>query len=207
MAQVAELLKVRVSLTGWQGGPGSNTFWLADTSGAPDGDSATLAAQWIADYYNIAGTYLCSDVEWAVDPVVIKYDARTGNALEDYFVSLSDGSGTGVDVETSTNRAASVYLSHRSAEFLDGRKIRGGAYLGPIGSGSITQLGGLDITLVQVLSLFWSTSAPGSGMTHAVWHKPVRDKDGQLVDEGVAFTADGPIPRTSKVAMLRSRRD
>ena len=207
MAELDEVLRVKVSLDGWQGGPGSNTFLFGDLQGSTGADSALAAATWVADYFAGVKAYLTDDVTYQVDPTVIKYDTASGNATEEYLVDLEDGSGVGLDDARSTNRACAVFISHYSAEYRDGRKVRGGAYLGPVGSLAIATDGTLDPFARTLIATQWLASAPGGGITHAVWHRPIKDKDGNVTEEGYAFSTVPPFNRSGAIAMLRSRRD
>lgn len=207
MAELDEVLRVTVSLTGWSGAPGSNTFLFGDQQNAWKDDDVDSVLGWVGAYYNGMKPWLLEGVQYRVLPFATVFDAATGDAIRDIDPGAAARNGVGESQGSALSRAVCMYIYHRSDQYADGRKIRGGAYIGPLGADALDEDGQLVTSLTVGQRFAWEDDPPPGNITHAVWRRPIKDKDGQIVRVGRAFDTATPVATNGPPAMLRSRRD
>lgn len=207
MPQVDRVLKVTVDLDGFVGAPGSNTWWFADTDDTWATSDWEDIADWLEEYYLSLNPVLAQGVFWRLDDKATVYDALTGKAELDLFLEGFPPSGSGTGTENKLSRACSMYVYTASAEYVEGRRIRGGAYIGPMASEGIDDQGRVSAAALSANRAGWLANPPRTGLSHAVYRRPVKEKPGVPGRAGLAYTAPNPVTQRGPIAMLASRRD
>jgi len=207
MGAVEQTIAITVDLAGWYGGPGSMSLQFSGTNGQVNQGIADDAAEWSGAWMEGVSAYLVTDVLWSIRGEALEIDVESGKVTQAYSVTPTYQSGAGKDDATSLSRAVAMFLDHRSSEYADGRRIRGGLYFGPLGASAVEDDGTLSPLARTLVATVWASTFPGGQVTHAVRRAAVYDAEGDLTRAGVGFTAVPPVSKSTVPAMLRSRRD
>jgi hypothetical protein len=163
-----------VQSTGYLGGPGYNILhWTAGVgAGVNDVDGveefhdtleATLSSvdEWIAD-----------DVTLSILPDVVYFNdddgVILGSTTDPGGIRVVPGLGTG----TSLSRATQANVGFRTEEYVNGRRLKGRMFLGPIASDIIGADGQIYAESVTDIPAAFSGLISGLGGRLAVWHRP-----------------------------------
>lgn len=178
---MAAVHQFRINLSGWQGGPGMNT-WYAIPSLLGDDEMTTAELSAVSSGLNVFYTamrpYLIGGMAIQPDTEVKILDSATGElqgvtSLPTFTVTAS-GSGN------EESRATQIKLQILTNLIANGRRVRGGPFLGPASNfslGADGQLTGTAITAVEGFLTDLLATAPWG-----VWHRP---KDGAGGEFGV----------------------
>lgn len=176
------MLRVRTILTGWPGAPGLNTFYFDPDVVGP----ATVAEEAhvrVREFWEDIASLFPNEFTATVDQVVDEVDSTTGDLIGSHAVTTSNvvaGTNTTGDFLPAQTQAV---LSMRTGDTINGRRVRGRSYIGPMFVGAngstgqmmpaaLAQLAGAGIALLV---------PPPSGGFLVVWHRPSNEfgNDGQ----------------------------
>lgn len=202
-----DILRITAVWSGFSGGPGYSNFHFTTDGGFWDGgligNEAEQAAQAAADRVGAAFTQLSSYL-----PGSARVDIETEAAILDSDSGEILGS---VDVDTpgaSATGSANVYagpagaiVNWRTADYRNGRRIRGRTFLVPLAIEAYQDDGTLSSPGRLAVQNFGDEMFNGSGGPElGVWSRPINGAG------GVFATVTGfNVP--DMVAVLRSRRD
>lgn len=198
---MAEIMRVRSTLTYGSGGPGLNTiYWTPAGAVATAPDAADAVARVRAFWLAIAGIF-ASSMSIQVQSDVTRLDPADG-ALQGQLSPTAPAVVVGT-LGSAIGPIASMWLVRlRTNQIVNNRALRGRWFLGPISTGAITTAGttssALRTTVDNAATAMLSGGATSS--TPVVWHRP------QGAGTGLASTVIG-CSSWDQVAVLRSRRD
>lgn len=193
-------------LSGWQGGPGVNTFHALGLGGLePDGESLQDFASELRAMYETLKHYLANNLTVSMEPDVSLYDDATGS-LVDVHTLTPPAQVIGTGLVATISRATMVKHRYRTDLVHNDRLVRGGVFFGPCGEPALAGDGSVSSACRAAIPGAYEGLLDIAGATRlAVWSQPVR-VDGNVTDEGragyVQTVSSMPLP-----AVLRSRRD
>ena len=199
---MASIARFRVSLNGFQGAPGVNTFHALDIGQGPTDQTAVddFAAQLFSMYSDLH-LNLPLSVTAAMVPEVDVFDVADGT-LQERFTVGTPWSRPGADASSQTSRATHAKFRYKTDAIVGNRFLQGGIYFGPISDGPIQDDGTLSASFLTEVSDAHDGLLDVAGpLRLAIWAQP---KQGQ--SDGafgyVQSVSAMPVP-----AVLRSRRD
>ena len=205
---MARLWQWQFTLDGWQGAPGVNTFFTTVGIGVAVEDQIQNTAGLFQSAYADMIDFFSEGISISCPEVVPEIDVATGQIQEAHSVPMvwSESSGTGGDA---MSRATMGKLQFRTDLWRDGRQVRGGVFLGPVGTNAIDSTG-------LITGLFRSAAGDAfNGLTDvlspndarlAVYSRPRQAGPGVTQRDGaLAHVTD--VSLWNKPAVLRSRRD
>jgi hypothetical protein len=194
--------RVRISTSGWSGGPGLNTFYFVNrvdplTWGSQDTEDVLTRVQAALNAYKQNWpSFVAAQVNQAVDVL----NPENGQLLESTF-------GTGQTYIQATGGttclpiAAALCMTLLTNDVVGGHRVRGRAFFSPIASGADNDGTPTGTQTGRVVTLGDSLRSVSVGNQNlVVWHRP---KSG---GGGSAHVTSSIICR-DKFAVLRSRRD
>lgn len=197
-----------IRTTGYIGAPGINVIhWSAglgpgpsDTDGV-DEFNQTLQAM-IESYLDI----IPSEITISIDPDVPYFDASDGVLLGVTTDPGTPRSYSGTSSLLNGSRAVQLVCRHRTDAFVNGRRLQGRTFIGPISGDAIDNDGQIENAWRNETLDSWSGLISGLGGRLAVWHRPtfsgfppVSNNDGSYAD--VTSVTANATPGT-----LRSRK-
>lgn len=198
---MAELIRMRVALNWPAGGPGVNTYYFS--MGVPPMVPAAAAEDAVAELgaiFSSFGTSFVTGLTWAVESTFDVIDVPTGNIIDQGVVPGTMPTGTGSNAQNTTSRAQQIRLSFYTDQFFDGRRLRGGTFIGPVGGGTLNADGNVPPGTGAVWADEFSAVTTGLGVRLAVYSRPTPAHEGRYGD--VVSVRVPPVLGT-----LRSRRD
>lgn len=197
---MASIMRVRWLITGLTGLPGVHTTYWTGASSTPVQADATDVSGRVRAFWDGFKTVLAAGVTVSTAASVEVLDVATGTLVG----QLGPGSQTSV-VSTGANElpaATMMLLKLSTATVLNGRRLQGRSFIGPLGTGANTNG---KVTPASNTTLLTASNALFTGATSSalvVWHRPdrVTHLGGVVAPVTVAGTA-------IDFAVLRSRRD
>lgn len=197
---------IRTHWSGTSGGPGLSQFCVVgDTSFAGWDDSiAQTAVDAARTFWDARKSTVPNEVSLVVDPAVDIFDIVSGTLVASYHAATAPATVTGTN-SGSYSMASGAKINFRTADILNGRRIRGAVYIVPCGGdvfgndGSVTSTPRTDwVNSAGTMKNSWDTIH----LKHVVWHRPTAlgANDGSI---GIVTSYDVP----TKGAILRGRRD
>lgn len=170
---MTNLARVVVQLDGWVGGPGVNVLHFSEGFTPPwDEELVEDLVGTLYDAYNACKDMLAPSVTVTVPAAVSIIDAGTGE-LVDIITSPSTPSViTSTGTSGSTSRAAQFCVRLNTSKFINGRRLQGRFFFGPMGGGLLSSTGQVTSTLSDNFSDAFSGLISGTGPRMAVWHRP-----------------------------------
>ena len=194
------MLRVRATLSGWNGGPGLMT-WYAET---PLQDAAAalrivtnVRARLAATWGQLWTTGISANVSGDVDVI----DAATG-LITDTLSVAAPATAPGLTGSALAPPATALQLRLLTATFVAGRRVQGRQFFSPLTSTLIQTDGTPSSTALAILAQGQNdlTTNWASGDFQVVWHRPKAGAG------GVAARVTGHA-EPDKFAVLTSRRD
>lgn len=198
---MANIDRVRVSLTGFAGGPGVATHFGLNGPAL----HGIVRALWVS---------LSADMP---DDVTIKVESA-GDTINDTNGALV-GNWSIADTPSFTGLAsgsyaapAGVVLTWLTADILDRKRVRGRTFVVPLAGTDYETNGTLAPGAIASLSSYAADYATNSAGNAVVWHRPIVARAATPTSPARAARVGGHAVITSsrvrdKVAVLRSRRD
>jgi hypothetical protein len=204
------MLRVRVSSTGWVGGPALNTFYF--TFATEDLAAATTAAVRVRGAWEAGKAFMAAGVVATVNPQVDVIDPTTGNVTASFITvpgaNVLGNTGSG-------GRAAPglcVLLQLKTDIFLEGRRVAGRCYFSGLDTSAVAT-DGTPATIVETAISALANALAGADLAaglYVVWRRP--RLAGTNAQGPVSARAGSTAPVVShaipnKFALMRSRRD
>lgn len=204
------MYRVRAASFGWAGGPGLNTFYFGagDAPGDSSESGATLAHQRVRNAFG--GSRIIYPPAWSliVDSSVDVIDAVTGTLVDNHAgVGLNTEVGAGSAGFNAT--AIMILVTFRTNQIVDGTRINGRAFLGPLSKG-VDADGTPDagtLTQAQNFGASLLDEGIGGGPPLQVWHRPRPESEEHPVARPGAALDVISYTVKDKYSVLRSRRD
>lgn len=194
------MLRVRVALSGWPGGPGLSTFYFGTLN-----DDAAAAVR-VVEYVHSAFTATWNDVyppnvSMQVSGDVDVLDSATG-AITDTLAVTAPAAVAGVASSEFAPIATALLARLTTPNFIAGRRLRGRIYFCPIGINMVQGDGTPDPTAIAFIQDGGNTllESIAYGDVWEVWHRPVNGVGGQTAPVISVTCPD-------KFSILTSRRD
>lgn len=200
---MGQIGRMRVSITGFPGGPGVNTFYFFGSSlssfNAADAGNARTALETF--YTSIKGLY-CTGTTLLCDSSMDVLDVSSGQVQG----SVSAGAPTGITGSggiTSAPRAAAVCVSWNTGTPVGRRILRGRTFLSPTTFSAWDNAGNVQGSMQTTVTNAANALIANASADLAMWHRPHPLTTG---NNGLASSAVS-AKINIKGAVLRSRRD
>jgi hypothetical protein len=195
-----DIHRYRVALTGWNGAPGVNTLYIRFEA-IPFIEDVQGVADLIRTSYESLKDYYAQGVQIQVEPEVQVIDSATGTLVSGE--AIVPGAAITAAATASLSRATMMLARLNTDKVIEGRRLRGRIYLGPVANSAMSSDGSISAAARTAISTAFNglVGAVGEGRL-VVWHRPSGEgaSDG---DYGEVQTVSAkPLP-----AVLRSRRD
>lgn len=190
---MTEIARVRVALTGWDGGPGVNTFYCLDPN---------PFLEQLRTFFDAINQFIPNDVTMQVSGVGDLLEAESGDLTGAFSITAP----AAVLGENAGFFASPVgYVVHwLTPAIADGKHLRGRTFLVPIGGEGFNAGGGINTGWTATLQTAATVLCAAASDNFVVWHRPNAALDPPRVGS-VGFATAAVI--ASKPAVLRSRRD
>jgi len=196
----ANIYRFRVNLSGWDGGPGLNTYFARWAALPVIEDVQSFANQIASAYTTMQDNHPAGTVA-TLDPEVDVLDDATGTLQTKAVITppaAVGGSGSGQNC----SRATMIKARFQTDAVVNGRVLRGGVFLGPIHAFVIDATGNITPTAMGRVTTAFNGMLDVAGGRLVVWHRPSA--------KGASDGTSGFVQTVSawhKPAVLRSRRD
>lgn len=194
------MLRVRTTLSDFEGGPGLQTFYFNVV--APDVAAVNTILAGVHQWWNVYGkSFIGTNQKILVSPDVDVVDPTTGlvtDTISGTAPVIINGNG-GVALAPA---AAAALVSHKTTTFIAGRRVVGRTFLSPLPVAAVGVDGKVSPALPATIAEAMVTlkgAVVGVGYP-VVWSRPKPGLPGSMA----AITVD-VMP--TKLAVLRSRRD
>lgn len=176
---MATIYRFRVGLTGFIGGPGLNTWYMAQVGaagGADEGDLEAIAAD-IRAVYDAAKTYLASGVSAQVDAVVEGIDVTTGNLVS--VTGITPPAAVAGTSAASLSRATQICVRLKTDAIKGNRLIQGRHFFGPVATNAVATDGQIASAARTALTTAYGGVLDLAGNARlVVYSKKGKDKEG-----------------------------
>lgn len=204
---MARLWRLQFGLSGWEGGPGVNTFHTTVPPN-PGIDTVNDVVMLFLTAYSTVSDYFAEDITIAPPSEVLEIDMATGELQEIHAVAVTDTifSGAGADA---MSRATMGKLQFRTDAIVDGRRVHGGVFLGPVGTNALSDTGGIAPPFIAAAKNAFDGLMNAVAFTEArlaVYQRP-RKAGASLPARDGSFGHVQSVSLWNRPAVLRSRRD
>lgn len=201
---MAELARINVVWSGWSGGPGINR--LVFSRGFPAGSWDAEAVDDITDGLHTAYTAFFNNmgvgIKANIDNYVTLFDSASGENTGVVVGTTTRATISGPGAAQSEAFATMFLAQFQTGEWINGRQLRGRAFLGPVAGNSVTDQGLVNDGTRTAIAAAWTALLSGVGARLAVYQRPGPN------NAGVGAYADVQrVTCAAKPAILRSRRD
>lgn len=197
---MSTILRVRATLVYGTGGPGVHTsYWIPGTTGGVTADASDAVARVRAFFAAVAAQYPNSTTV-TVQTDVAQINDNTG-ALIGGLTAATVGTVVGTGGSVVGPLAGMALLRLRTGLVVNGRRLAGRWYCGPLGTGAQSAAGGIATGTITAFNSAGATmlAAGATSTVLAVWNRP-----GATVGLSTAVTG---VSTWDQMAVLRSRRD
>jgi hypothetical protein len=196
----ANLYRFRVELDGWQGAPGLNTYYIRFVDTPSTADLEGIAGL-LRTAYDGLKLYLINGLTIKVNPGV-DVIRDTDGVLQSAQAITPPATVTATSSATQVSRATMALARLNTDAVVDGRRLRGRIFLGPVSASAISADGSLAPAMVTAIAGMYSGLLDVVSGRIVVWHRP-SSRGATDGDSGfVQSVSAKPVP-----AVLRSRRD
>lgn len=208
--------RVRLVSSGWQGGPGLNTFYFAGQAAGVLEDIAATDVQRCVD--RVHNAVVAANILWPItwrgttSPTMDVLDAATGELVDSFTAGAPPVTAAGNGAAGFGPSVAMMLLQLRTNTFSDGSRLAGRAFMGPVNPSSDGD-GSPTIELYTRTALFGTALLDeGIGAENpsvVVWRRPRLASAGPPAISARA----GSIGRVTaftvpdRYSVLKSRRD
>jgi len=196
----ANMYRYRVNLDGWQGAPGVNTLYFRHAA-VPTIEDAQQVADLIKTAYDSLKAWYVSGVKITVDPNVDVIQDSDGK-LQTSTVIVPPATVTGSGATTTTSRATMALAKFNTDAVVNGRRLRGRSFLGPIAAQGVATDGTLTTAFGTAILSAYNGLLDIAGGRLVVWHRP----SAPGAQDGTSGFVQNVTYKTLP-AVLRSRRD
>lgn len=205
---MARLWMWRHQLTGWQGAPGVNTFFTTVGEGLFDQAALDDTNNQFDAAYGEVMDYLAGGVQVWGSIEVLEIDVATGVIQEIHSPTTMWGH-TAPGTDDAMSRATMAKLQFHTDAIVDGRRVRGGPFLGPLGTNGLMTDGGVSTLLRNAAQDMFEGLTDVTGpfsIRLAVYQRP-RTGHPTLPDRPGSFGHVQSVSMWERPAVMRSRRD
>jgi len=163
-----------VRSTGYVGAPGYNIIhWSAGLGPGPTDSGGveewhdTLETSFTA----IAGALLDTGT-WVIEASVAYFDDSDGVLLGSTTDPTGDRSIGGSGANLYVSRATQAVMNLRTDDYVNGRRLQGRMYLGPLSGSALNDAGQVTSGWVSDIDDAFAGTISGLGGRLAVWHRP-----------------------------------
>lgn len=202
--------RVRAASTGWSGGPGLNTFYFAPSGFIEDATQADadLCAARVRNSFASCTLIYPPTTVINVDESVDVLETETGELINN-FIAPAQANVVGGGLAGYNATAVMLLARINTATIMDGHRVKGRAFLGPVSNG-VDADGTPQVGLLNQVTAFGNSLMDvgvGNGPALCVWHRPrPASAEHPVARIGGRATAVG-VSAVDKYAVLRSRRD
>lgn len=183
---MTNLARAVVALDGWIGGPGVNVLHFSEGFAPPfDEDSIQGTADELHTAYSACADMLAPGVTITIPAAFPIFDVDTGEIVDVISVPEPVDVITSTGTSGSTSRAAQICVRLSTSKFINGRRLQGRFFFGPIGGGLLQSDGQVSPTMQNNFTDAFGGMTSGIGTRLAVWHRPKGNPH-----------ADPPVPPT-----------
>lgn len=202
---MATVYRFKVDLSGFVGGPGLNTWHMAQAGGAAGADQSDLegmAADIRAVYVALAGN-LPQTITTRLAPIVEGFDVATGQLTQVTGIAQPDAVA-GTSSQTSMPRATQITVRLKTDAIRGNRLLQGRHFIGPVAGSVIGADGQVTNTVrTSVAAAYGGVLDIGGNGRLVVWGRPNPLVDG--LETGVLGYVQGVLVN-SVPGTLRSRK-
>lgn len=204
--------QIQVVLYGWSGGPGVNTFYLANLAGTDPASHANDFASQMHACYTALAPHCPGGVNFAVQSVMKVFDVET--AALTAVVPLDDRdpiAGTGNGSAAQESRATQCNVKLLTDRIVGNRVLAGRHFIGPIGGNCLDGQGHITTGFADVVIGAYAGMLDILGGTRlAVWSQPKEERPsangGTLPAQVGAYGLVQSVAPQSIPGTLRSRK-
>lgn len=179
------LYRVRATITGPFGSPGLSTTYHRCPA-PPTLAAAQAASDRVRGSWDVVKTILSNTCTIQMQAPVDVIDDADGS-LDQSFATTPLGNVVGTVNLSIGPPQVMVGLVLNTNTVVDGRRLRGRLYIGPVASSSTASIApaGGTVTAVQAMGVALATvSPPAATAPLMVWHRPLRNSSGVLTRTG-----------------------
>jgi hypothetical protein len=194
------LYRIRTVISGWQGGPGLNTYYFSD-GGAPSSADALTVVNRVRGAWDVVKSIMPNTVTAQTLGAVDVLDIPTG-VLQTTFSVTQPAVVTGTVAGAIGPGQIAAGLILDTGNILHGRRFKGHSFINPI-SGTLTTSVSPSVgigTAVAAMGVALLTVSPPAAVPIMVWHRPVHGAGGSALPAISSSAA-------TKWFSIRSRRD
>jgi len=201
---MTNLGRVYVEWTGWQGAPGTNVLHFSGGETAPgvDAEVADLIIDQLGTLYTAIAPSLTNTVTVRVPDLVEIIDSDSGQLVDAITTDHAAVSVTGSSTEGMLPPMVMALAQFNGDGFINGRRVKGRAYLGPLSRTLCTTAGEVSAQHRGNIATAFAPIITGTGPRLCIYHRPA---PGQTTGGSWTDVASVVIP--PKFAVLSSRRD
>jgi len=194
------MLRVRMALSGWPGGPGLSTFYF--TTPLEDGAAAIRCVGYVQEAVSSHWKNVWPlTVSSLISPEVDVIEAATGRITDTLSIPAVPAIAGAASSEYAPI-ATALLARLITGTFIAGRRLRGRIFFCPVGRNMVQADGTPDPTAIGFINAGGDSLRLGmdAGDLWVVWHRPEGDSGGSA---GYILSVICP----DKFSVLRSRRD
>lgn len=204
---MADLARLLVNWTGWDGAPGVNVLHFSPGTAAWSDETAQALHNEITGAYLAMVGYWPPPISAEVDTTIRVIDSATGEMKAIYTAPVSMNNLVGTGTGGALSRATMLCAQLRTSVFLRGRQVRGRIFIGPLANEAITSAGEIAASATADLADAFQASISGLGTNLCVWSRPVIEPVTGVVIHAGSYGDVTGVTAMRKPAVLRSRRD
>lgn len=201
---MTDLLRVKVDVSGWEGGPGVNVLHFSQGTliGGWDEDKAGAVLDDVFSAYETRKDSFAPGV--VITPLldVQIIESSTCNVINAFAATGDQETITATGSGGALSRGSSICLAYLTGTWLNGSRLIGRSYIGPIAAGCFTTDGQISAGVASLFDEAWAPLISGTGARLAVVRRP-SNRNGT---DG-AYADVTQVVARRKPSHLRSRRD
>lgn len=200
---MATLARFRIALADWPGAPGVCTLHFSPGTGFTT--ITTGRAESVAEDLTTALTAM-SDVlvpgmTWEIEDDVALFASETGEIVDILTLGTGPYTGTGSGADAKTSRDTQVCMALKTNDFLNGRRLQGRFFWGPVTGSALDTSGNVNSTVRAVWPPLFDFALSGTSPNLCVWHRPTAAAPSSGTWGDVTLVSANTVPGT-----LRSRK-
>lgn len=202
---MATVYRFKVDLSGWIGGPGLNTWHMAqagELGGADQSDLEGMAADIMAVYDGLK-QYLAAGVKVTIAPIVEGFDVATGSLQQ--VTGITTPTGISASASAAQSRATQFCVRLKTDAIRGNRLLQGRHFIGPVGGSAVGTDGQVSSAVRAAVESAYGgvTDIAGNGRL-VVYGRKMVNADGQSLPGTIGYVQGAlcnAVPGT-----LRSRK-
>lgn len=197
------LLRGVVTINYGAGSPGVNVWTFSPGTGGTGWAQETInnVAQDIYDAYDGSRTIFTHGVSIDTPEFYTEFDPLTGNAVGIHTSDNGSGNITVAGSDNSGIHGLCICVNLHTDRWLNGRRLSGRMYLGPVNLEAYENTGILRQDYAQTAEDTFDAARTGFGPRLAIWHRPTQKggSDGSYADVAAVSAKTSPSYLRSRV--------